>query len=89
MKSTFFLAVVVAALAALAAAKPSHAIIAALLRLGEQPGRGLHARSGINPSSISEQCQSSCTSVLQKLNVRRLFQFRIPSSPPLGLERRF
>ena len=73
MKGTFFLVVVVvAAFASLASAKPSHAIIAALLR--KESGRGLHARSGsIDPSSISKECQPSCTSVLQKLDVRKPF----------------
>jgi len=82
MRTTFFLALV-AALAALATAKPSHAIIAALLQ--KEPGRGLRARSGIDPSSISKECQPDCTPVLQKLNVRSLFQFRIPVlANPLG-----
>ena len=87
MRSIFFLAVVVAALTALATAKPSHAIIAALLR--KEPGRDLHARSGIDPSSISKECQPDCTSVLQKLDVRSLFQFRTPSLPSLGPQGRF
>jgi len=80
MRTTFFLALVIAALAALATAKPSHAIIAALLR--KEPGRGLRARSGIDPSSISKECQPDCTPVLQKLDVRSLFQFRIPVLAP-------
>ncbi len=75
--STAFLAVVATAL--VAAAKPSHAAIAALQH--RQPGSGLHARSGIDPSSIPSQCQPNCTPILQKLDVCPLFPITLQSLP--------
>jgi hypothetical protein len=58
-------------LAVVAAAKPSHSNIAALLL--RQSGSNLQARSGIDPSSIAPQCQPVCTTIIKKLDVRRPF----------------
>jgi hypothetical protein len=71
--STVFLAVIATALVAVA--NPSHSDIAALLH--RQSGSDLHARSGINPSSISTQCQPDCTTIINKLDVRRRFSLSL------------
>ncbi|KAF8463019.1 hypothetical protein DFH94DRAFT_481817 [Russula ochroleuca] len=62
--STVFLAVFATALVAVA--KPSHSVIAGLLL--RQSSSDLHARSGINPSSISAQCQPDCTTIIKNLD---------------------
>ena len=74
--STVFLAVLATALVAVANA--SHSDIAALLR--RESGSDLHARTGVNPSSISTQCQPDCTSIINKLDVRRRFSSSLRSS---------
>lgn len=67
--STILLAVVVAT-ALVAVAKPSHSNIAALLL--RHSSSGLHARSGIDPSSITTPCRPVCTTIIEKLDVGRL-----------------
>ncbi|KAH9981678.1 hypothetical protein BJV74DRAFT_854347 [Russula compacta] len=66
MKCTVFLVVFATTFVAVANAKVSHSIIAALRR--RQPSLGLHRRSGINPSSVSKECQPTCTPIIQKLD---------------------
>lgn len=81
MKCTVFLVVFATAFVAVANAKLSHNIMAALRR--GQPSLGFHRRSGINPSSVAKECQPTCTSIIQKLDVR-VFSFRsaVPLSSP-------
>jgi len=64
MKATILFPVLASAL--VAAAKPSHSFIAALQ--GRQPSQDLHARSGVDPSSIASQCQSSCSNIVKTLD---------------------
>jgi hypothetical protein len=64
MKSVFFLAAFAAPLLARASAEPA---LAEVVR--RQPGSHILARSGIDPSSISPECQSVCTPIITTLDV--------------------
>ena len=65
MKSIFFLAAIAAPLIALA--ELGDTVLAEVVR--RQTGSRLLARSGIDPSSISEECQSQCSPVITTLDV--------------------
>ncbi|KAH9012777.1 hypothetical protein EDB85DRAFT_2158710 [Lactarius pseudohatsudake] len=64
MKSVFFLAAIATPLIALA--EPGGSPFAELVR--RQPGSNLHARSNIDPSSVSKECQSTCTPIIKTLD---------------------
>lgn len=68
MKVTVSLAVVVAS-ALVVSAEPSHSFIAAVL---SRHGQDLQARAGVDPSTIVSSCQSSCTSIVNTLDVRSI-----------------
>ncbi|KAH9028724.1 hypothetical protein EDB84DRAFT_1563021 [Lactarius hengduanensis] len=64
MRSVFFLAAIATPLIALA--EPGGSPFAELVR--RQPGPNLHARSNIDPSSVSKECQSTCTPIIKTLD---------------------
>ncbi|KAI9439218.1 hypothetical protein H4582DRAFT_2075881 [Lactarius indigo] len=64
MKGIFFLVVIAAPLIALAESGGSP--FAELVR--RLPGQNLHARSGIDPSTVSKECQSTCTPIIKTLD---------------------
>ncbi|KAH9009676.1 hypothetical protein EDB83DRAFT_2452984 [Lactarius deliciosus] len=64
MRSVFFLAVIAAPLIALA--DPEGSPFADLVR--RLPDPNLHARSSIDPSSVSKECQSTCTPIIKTLD---------------------
>ncbi|KAH9012781.1 hypothetical protein EDB85DRAFT_2222078 [Lactarius pseudohatsudake] len=63
MRSVFFLAVIAAPLIALA--DPEGSPFAVLVR--RLPDPNLLARSSIDPSSVSKECQSTCTPIIKTL----------------------
>lgn len=65
MRGVLLFAVIVTPLA-VAVAKPSDSSLAALSN--RQLTSDLRARSGINPTSISKECQSQCTTIIQTLD---------------------
>ena len=69
MKSVFFLAALAAPLIALA--EPGNPGLAEAVR--RRLGPNLLARAGIPTSSISKECQSSCSSIVSTLDVRTVF----------------
>src|SRR6266702_1616577 len=71
MRRALLFAVIVTPLVAVA--KPSDSTLAALLH--RQLTSDLRARSGIDPSSISKECQPQCTTIIQTLDVRSLYLF--------------
>lgn len=74
MKSVFFLAALAAPLIALA--EPGNPGLAEAVR--RRLGPNLLARAGIPTSSISKECQSSCSSIVSTLDVRTVF-FPLPA----------
>ncbi|KAI0299987.1 hypothetical protein B0F90DRAFT_1668482 [Multifurca ochricompacta] len=64
MKIALVLAVIAAPLVAVA--EPSDSVLAGVLL--RQLGSGLHARSGIDPSTISKECQSPCSPIIKTLD---------------------
>ena len=77
MKTVFFLAVLAAPLFALA--EPGDLALAEVVR--RQPGPKLLARVGIPTSSISKECQSSCSSIISTLDVCTAFYPHPPEQP--------
>jgi hypothetical protein len=65
MRSIFFLAAIAAPLIALA--EPGDSTLPEVVR--RLPGPSLRARSGIDPSTISKECQPQCTAIIKTLDV--------------------
>ena len=65
MKVVFFLAAISAPLLALA--EPGDLALAQAVR--RQPGSRFYARSGVDPSTVTPECQSVCTPIITTLDV--------------------
>ena len=65
MKVVFFLAAISVPLLALA--EPGDPALAQAVR--RQPGSRFYARSGVDPSTVTPECQSVCTPIITTLDV--------------------